>query len=177
MASALLVCGRQTAPSRPVFHQSTDSPTSANLSATCRNFRGIAISLRCPHWSNPPIFPPRPVRWTTSQGRHCRRCRWRRVSSRKLRRCLTRLRSLRRLQPKSEWEPEMGFTMSHSPLVALLTTGLHLPTLRNQNWRARLRRTVRCRPMGAHRLGGRHQPNTLCLSRRIFPRNRVRTVN
>ena len=178
MASVLLACGRQTATSRRVFHQSTDSPTSANLRATCRNFRGIVISPRCPHWSNPPIFPPLPVRWITSQGRHCRRCRWRRVSSRNLTRCLTRLRSLRRsLQSRSAWEPEMGFTMSHSPLVVFLTMVLHLLTRRNQNWRAHLHRTIRCRPTGSHRLWGRHQPNTMCLSRRIFPPNRVRTVS
>lgn len=173
MASALLACGLQTAISRRVFHQSTDTPTNANLSATCRNFTGIVISPRCPHW-----FPPRLVRWITSQGPHCRRCRWRRVSSRKLTRCLTRLRSLQRLQPRSAWEPEMGFMMSRSPLVVFLTTGLHLLTRRNQNWRARLHRIVaRCRPTGPHRLWGRHQPNTMCLSRRVFPPNRVRTVS
>lgn len=167
MASALLACGLQTAISRRVFHQSTDTPTNANLSATCRNFTGIVISPRCPHW-----FPPRLVRWITSQGPHCRRCRWRRVSSRKMTRCLTRLRSLKRLQPRSAWEPEMGFTMSHFPLE------LHPLTRRNQSWRARLHRTVaRCRPTGPHRLWGRHQPNTMCLSRRVFPPNRVRTVN
>ena len=172
MASALLACGRQTAISRLVFHQSTDTPTNAKHSATCRNFTGIVISPRCPHW-----FLPRLVRWITSQGPHCRRYRWRRVSSRKLKRCLTRLRSLR-LQPRSAWEPEMGFTMSRSPLVVFLTTGLHLLTRRNQNWRARLHRTVaRCRPTGPRLLWGRHQANTMCLSRRVFHPNRVRTVS
>lgn len=177
MASVRLACGRQTAVSHRVFHRSTDSPISGSLSAACRNFTGIVTSLRCPHWSNPPIFPPRPVHWTTSPGPHCRRSRWQRVSSRNLTRCWTRLRSLRRHQPRSAWEPEMGFTMSHSLLVVFLTTGLHLPTRRNQNWRARLHRTLRCRPTGPHRLRGRRQPNTMCLSRRVFPPNRVRTVS
>ena len=93
-------------------------------------------------------------------------------------RCLTRLRSLKRLQLRSAWEPEMGFMMNHSPPAAFLTTELRLLTRRNQNWRARLHRAVvRCRPTGRHRLWGRHQLNTMCLSRRVFPLNRVRTVS
>ena len=163
MASALLGCGRQTEVTHRVFHRrSTDFPTRASLRSVCRIFRGTVTSLRCPLWSNPPIFPPRRVPWTTSRGLHCRRSRWRPAFSRKRKLCLTRLRHLRKHLQRSAFSPEVPVTMSLSPLVVISRMEPCHPMPRNLKLKqraARLHCTIRYYPMESHQLWGRHQPS------------------